>query len=169
MLFMRKAAFATVATLAVLAPLAAQAGTATSSVPVTATVANNCTISSPAAMAFGNYDPLVANASAALDVSANAISVACTNGVTATIGLDLGTNNPASTQTRRMKSGTSDYLTYDLFSDSARTTIWDATNTVSYTAVDTSAVSQTVYGRVAGGQNAPTGSYSDTITATVNF
>ena len=68
----------------------ANAATATANLGVTATVTNNCTIST-AALAFGSYDPVVANASTNLDGTGTVV-VACTKGATATIGLGLGGN-----------------------------------------------------------------------------
>src|SRR5512143_902396 len=54
------------------------AATATANLGVSATVTNNCTISTTA-LAFGSYDPVVANASTNLD-GTGAVSVACTKG-----------------------------------------------------------------------------------------
>ena len=61
------------------------------------------------------------------------------------------------------------YLNYQLYSDSARGTVWD---NVTGTTLTGSGIAQglTVYGRLPGGQlSAPAGAYSDTITATVSF
>src|SRR5262245_9796185 len=74
------------------------AGSATANLSTSASVANNCTIST-SAVAFGSYDPVVANASANLD-GTGSLTVACTKGANTTIGLDLGGN--ASGSTRRL-------------------------------------------------------------------
>lgn len=147
------------------------AGTATSNLSVTATVAANCTISTAAA-AFGAYDPIVTNATTAL-VGTGTVSVDCTSGAATTVTLGQGAN-PAATSTaaaplRRMLAGTS-YLSYALYSDTARSVVWgDTTATgVAYTGTGT-ATALTVYGSVAAGQNVPTGSYADTVLATVTF
>ncbi len=105
------------------------ATTATSTFAVSATVSANCTISA-GALAFTPYDPVVANAAANLDQTST-ITVACTKGSTGVVSLDNGVN--ASGTIRRMKAGTN-FLTYEMYSDSGRTTVWNATNTVSYTA-----------------------------------
>ena len=139
------------------------AATATSSFTVSASVTANCTISA-GALAFGAYDPVVANASANLDQTST-ISVACTKGATASVGLDNGANFSGG---RRMKSGT-DYLGYEMYSDSGRSTVWNTAAPVSYTAASKAASSLTVYGRAAGGQDVPAGSYSDTVIATITF
>lgn len=97
------------------------------------------------------------------------LTVACTKGAVTTIGLNLGAN--ASGSTRRM-TGAGDYLTYELYKDSARTLVWgnsggDLLDTG--TAPSKAPRTFTVYGRVPAGQDVPAGAYVDTVTATVNF
>ena len=159
-------ALAAAAAVAVAGDTTASAATATSTVAVSATVVKNCTMTN-GAIAFGNYDPVVVNATANLDVASTGFSVSCTKGVGYAIALDLGGN--ASGTTRRMKDAAGDFLTYEIYNDSGRTTIWNATNTVAGTAASKAAIALTAYGRVAGGQDVPTGSYGDTVTATVTF
>ncbi|HZZ84590.1 MAG TPA: spore coat U domain-containing protein [Anaeromyxobacteraceae bacterium] len=155
------------AVLALAAPRAAHAGANSSSFSVTATVAQNCTITT-SPLAFGSYDPIVANAAAAQSLDATtSLSVACTKGASAvTIALDAGTST-----NRTMKdTASTGTLSYQLYSDSARSSVWDATTTVSYAPTSKVATPFTVYGRVPGGQDAPVGSgYADTVKATVNF
>jgi spore coat protein U-like protein len=144
------------------------AATATANLGVTATVTNNCTIST-APLAFGSYDPVVANASTNLDGTGTVV-VACTKGSTATIGLGLGSN--ASGSVRRMGDGSSNFLTYELYQDSGRSTIWSNAGAGLLSPVaapSKTARNFTVYGRVTSNQDVPAGSYSDTVVATVNF
>lgn len=147
------------------------AGTDTSSLEVSATVTANCTITT-APVAFGAYDPVVTNASTALDATGT-VTTTCTNGASATILLGQGANaDTGSTDAapvRRMISG-SDYLSYQLYSDSGRSTVWgnDATSDVATTGTGSN-VDVTVYGSVTAGQNVPSGSYADTVVATVSF
>jgi spore coat protein U-like protein len=146
----------------------ANAATATANLGVSATVTNNCTIST-VALAFGSYDPVVANASTNLD-GTGTVTVACTKGSTATIGLGAGAN--ASGATRRMGDGATNFLTYELYQDSSRSTVWanSGTGLLSPAAAPSKAArSFTVYGRVASDQDVPAGNYSDTVVATVNF
>jgi spore coat protein U-like protein len=145
----------------------ATAATATSSLAVTAAVAKNCVITA-GTVAFGNYDPVGVNAATPLDQSGS-FTVACTKNTAYTVALGLGAN--ASGTTRRMSSGggTPDYLGYELFLDSAHTTVWNATNTSGGTSSNVSPITLTVYGRVAAGQNVGAGSYTDTVVSTVNF
>jgi spore coat protein U-like protein len=144
------------------------AATATANLGVSATVTNNCTIST-AALAFGSYDPVVANASTNLD-GTGTVTVACTKGASATIGLGLGSN--ASGSTRRMGDGATNYLTYELYQDSGRTTVWGnaGAGLLSPAAAPSKAARNfTVYGRVTSNQDVPAGTYNDTVVATVNF
>jgi len=63
------------------------AGSATANLQVTAAVSANCTITT-ATVAFPAYDPIIANASAN-DDGTGTVTIACTKGTVATIGLGL--------------------------------------------------------------------------------
>jgi spore coat protein U-like protein len=138
------------------------------SLAVSATVSKNCTITT-APVNFGIYDPVAANATAALD-GIGSVTVTCTKGAAAKVGLNPGAN-PLGT-TRQMTGGAAAFLTYELYKDSSHATVWGNTTD---TALDVPAAPnrnpQTfpVYGRVAGGQDATVGNYTDTVVATVNF
>ena len=150
------------------APLALSAADATASLSVSASVSNNCTVST-AALTFAAYDPVVANATANLDGTGR-VTVACTKGAAPSIA--LGTGSSASGGTRRLSDGTGNFLTYDLYQDSGRSTPWAASGSGILTAgAATSMVARdfTVYGRIGGNQDVPAGSYADTVLATVNF
>ncbi len=146
----------------------ASAATATANLSVSATVSVNCAITA-GTLAFGTYDPVVANASTDLD-AAGTFTVACTKGA-AGVTIDLGQGGNYSSG-RRMAAGGS-YLAYQLYSDSGRSTVWGSTSggaTVSVAApASKAAVTHTVYGRVAANQDVAAGSYADTVVATVNF
>lgn len=146
----------------------ASAATATANLGVSATVTNNCTIST-SPVAFGSYDPVVTHASTDLDGSGT-VTVACTKGATSTVGLGLGSN--ASGSTRRMTDGATNYLSYELYQDAGRTTVWGNAGAGLYNpgaAPSKTARNFTVYGRVTSNQDVPAGSYNDTVVATVNF
>ena len=140
------------------------AGTSTATLTVTATVAAECTVTG-ATLAFGSYSTLSASN---LDQSTT-FSVACTTGTAATIGMDLGGH--ATGATRRLANAGSGLLTYELYSNAGRTTVWGTSGggLVNYTATSNAAQSFTVYGRIPGSQNVETGSYSDSVTITVTF
>jgi spore coat protein U-like protein len=147
------------------------AGSATSSIAVSATVTPNCLITA-GALGFGAYDPVSANASTPLDGSAT-LTVTCTQGAAAKIMLGQGAHQDSGstdgTPVRRMLAG-SNYLSYQLYKDVAGGVVWGNTDGthVAYTGTGGSG-SVAVYGRVAGGQNVPAGSYTDTVLATINF
>jgi spore coat protein U-like protein len=142
--------------------------TATSSLTVTASVAKNCTIST-APVNFGAYDTVAANATAPLD-GIGTITVTCTKGAVAKVGLNAGSN--AQGTTRRMSQGAAAFLTYELYKDAAHATVWGDT---ADTALDVPAAPNrnprtfTAYGRVPAAQDATVGNYTDTVVATVNF
>jgi spore coat protein U-like protein len=149
------------------ASLPAIAGTVTSNVAVSATVNTNCSMG-VASVPFGVYDPLVVNASTIAQATGT-ISISCTKGTTATITLDNGQNaSHASGTTRAMISG-ANYLSYELYTSAAHSTVWNATNSVLYTSTGTGAGTVNVYGTIPAGQNANTGSYADTVIATASF
>jgi spore coat protein U-like protein len=138
------------------------------SLAVSASVSKNCTIAT-AAVSFGAYSPVGANSTAPLD-AIGTITVTCTKGAVATVGLNPGSN--AQGATRRMLGGTAAYLTYELYKDSSHSTVWgDTTGTV----LDLPAAPNRnprdfpVYGRVPQAQDATVGTYTDTVVATVNF
>lgn len=149
----------------VLLSSSARAATATNTLTVTATVLGVCTVD-PGTLAFGSYDPTLANTDAS-----GTITVHCTSGSSYWIGLGLGTN--ATGTTRRMAGGAAEFLTYELYRDAGRTTVWDdaavAPSLANNAAPGYSAYTATVYGRVPGGQVVSTGNYADTVTMTVNF
>jgi spore coat protein U-like protein len=145
-----------------------RAATGTTNLNVSATVSLNCTITTTP-VAFGAYDPVVANAATPLDATGTVV-VACTKGSTATIGLGLGAN--AQTSARRMLDGATNFLGYEIYLDTTRTTVWGtATTGLLSTGVAPSKAARTftVYGRVAANQDVPAGAFTDIVVATVNF
>ena len=146
-------------------PFALSAASVSTTMAVSASVSALCTVGT-APVAFGAYDPITANATAPVTAQGS-VTVTCTKGVIPTVSLDLGTH--ASGANRQMAAG-SNNLGYQLYSDSGYANVWDTTNTVVMAGAPSKAArTLTVYGRVPGGQDVPVGSYTDTITATVNY
>lgn len=150
----------------------AGATTATNTLTVSATVIPKCTIGA-ATLPFGNYDPVVANASAALAQSAT-ITFLCTLGAAGTIDIDKGANSTGTTPNfqRRMGDGAAHFISYNLYQDSAHTLSWGALTggtAEAYAGTGTAGQTTTLYGTVAAGQNVTTGAYSDTATMTITF
>lgn len=149
-----------------------RAADVTGNLSASSTVVNNCTVST-APVAFGDYDPVSANDATARDATGT-VTVTCTSGAAATVKLGQGANaDPGSTDAaplRRLTDGTN-FLSYQLYSDAGRTTVWgnDGATDVDHTGTG-AAVDLTVYGRIAAGQNTvPAGSYTDTVLVTVSF
>jgi spore coat protein U-like protein len=147
-----------VASSGVVAPMAS-AATANDNMQVTASVLRNCQITSTAAIAFGDYD-----VQSTTDVSKQGrVTVACTKGVNATIGLGAGLNG-----NRTMNGPSTDKLTYQLFQN-VNSGEWTNSAVVSHNATSRTSKDFTVYGRLAAGQDVTAGSYTDTVVATINF
>lgn len=147
----------------------AQAATATANLSVSATINNNCTITT-AAVGFPAYDPIVTHATAPDDSTSGSVTITCTKGSAATIGLGLGSNVSGSQM--RMLNGAANFLNYALYQDASRTTVWgnSGSGLLSPVAAPSKAPRAfTVYGRIPAGQDLPAGTYTDTVTATVNF
>ena len=139
---------------------------------VTATVNVNCTFTATPTMAFGNYDPVVVNATTPLDQTAT-YQIVCTKNAPYWVGLDagLGGANSAASTSRSMLNGTTQ-LGYELYLDSGRTTVWGNTQTtgVGGTSPGIAAkINGTIYGRIPAGQDVVAGNYTDTVVVTVNF
>lgn len=151
----------------------AQAATATTNLGVSATVANSCTITATLPVTFGAYDSVVANVASPLD-AAGAIATTCTSGASVVITLGQGSNPSDSSSDavplREMAASGGSTLRYFLYSDSGRQTVWGNTAGTGKADTGTGASHELqVYGRVTAGQNVPSGSYSDTVIATVTF
>ena len=145
------------------APLPTFAATATTSFNATATVLASCAVSATN-VAFGNYS------TAQLD-STGSITVTCTNGTTYTVAFDAGTGSGATVAARRMTGPSSQTLTYSLYHDAPRSSVWGSTVGVDTAAGTGSGSAQvlTVYGRVPALQYPQAGSYSDTISVTLAY
>jgi spore coat protein U-like protein len=143
--------------------------TQTATFAVSATITASCTISA-VALGFGNVGLVVLDQTTTLTAT-------CTNGTPYVIGLNagIGTGPVATTTTRHMMRTTTpltDVLNYSLFSDAARTINWG--NGVTVVAGEVAGTGNgaaqpiTVYGRIPA-QSSPVASYSDTVTAQINF
>lgn len=145
-----------------LSPSASQAATATTTLPVAATVLSVCLVTA-LPLVFGNYSSAQTDANATLTVT-------CSPGSAYNVGLDAGAGTGATTATRKMAFLTNT-LDYTLFRDSNRTLNWG--NTVG---TDTSTGTGTglpqiltVYGRIPAGQFAALGAYTDLVNVTVTY
>lgn len=155
-----------------IASLPAQAGQTQTTFQVTATVVTSCVINSAGNLGFGNYD---VTAGTAL-TGTSTININCTKNAPYTIALDYGSHGGTAAN-RIMQDTASDSLNYNLYTDSGHTLVWNSScgtgnNCDSGTGAGPGVGNEqtyTVYGQIPAGQNVPAGSYSDTITVTVNF
>lgn len=133
----------------------------------------NCNVSSTG-VAYGVYD---STSSSSTNATGN-VHVFCTVllvSVLSQINISLSPGSSGTFAPRKMSNG-SDQLNYNLYKDAAHTTVWgDGTGgTGIFTdnlliAVLGTSVDHTIYGSIPPGQYAAAGSYSDTITVTVEF
>lgn len=159
-------------TLAAVAPLVsmatpAVAGTATAQFAVTATIASGgtCTIAA-APLNFGQYDPT----STSPNDAQSQITVTCPTGTTYNLGVDSGL-----TGNRQMVSpdDVGEALNYQLYADSTRGIPLGAlggSTGATESGTGTGAPHNiSIYGEIPAQQTVGSGSYSDTVTATISF
>ena len=138
--------------------------TANFSFTVSATVTTSCSVTATN-LNFGSAGVLTLNVD-----GTSTVTPQCTNGTPYNVGLDAGTGTGATVTNRKMTSGAST-ITYSLYSDSGRTTVWGntvGTNTVSGTGTGSNQA-LTVYGRVPPQTTPAPAAYTDTIVATATY
>jgi len=150
---------AIVSTLA-LASTTALAASGTASFDVGIQVLSSCSISA-SNMTFSS----ISTGTTSNSDATSSLTVNCSNGTPYTIALGNGNNYSGG---RRMTNGTTN-INYYLYTDSGRSTQWNAISMQSGTG-NGSDQSVTVYGRVPSGQSIPyAGAYSDTVIATITY
>jgi spore coat protein U-like protein len=133
-----------------------------------ADAAPSCSISATG-VSFSTYDVF----SAVANDSTGSVTFNCT-GSAHNIVITLSKGSNSTFNPRTMTGPASETLNYNLYSDAARTAIWgDGTvGTTTYANANPpngAPVVVTIYGRIPAGQDVRTGSYSDTVTAIINF
>jgi spore coat protein U-like protein len=115
-------------------------------------------------VAFGTYNVF----SGTDDDNNGSVRIRCNPSDTYTLKFSTGTSGSFSP--RQLASGVN-RLNYNLYMDAARTQIWgDGSSGTSFvTNTHSGAVTYTIYGRVPSGQDPNTGTYSDTITMTLEY
>ena len=155
--------------------LAAPNGTTTGNMTVTATVAPKCLFISAAPLNFTTtYD------ASAKVTGSTSFTFYCTKSTAWYVNLNTGANaaNAVGT-TRAMANGTTDYLSYELYTDAGDTNVWSPTATSGATVASgtgtggtgagLTANSVNVYGAIPAGEYVTPGSYTDTVLVTVNY
>jgi spore coat protein U-like protein len=157
-------------------------GGTSNTIPVTATVPQSCIISTTGSLVFGTYDPVVTNVKVGVNATGQ-VSVACSKGSSGVyIGLDNGAHSVSGQRNMIGQADPSSTLKYNLYKPPASPSgaacsfpgklPW--TNVAGGTLVLPTAPSRearlyNVCGTIPGGQNAASGSYSDVVTASINF
>jgi spore coat protein U-like protein len=167
---MRKTYAAAVATIAMLAGARVPAGTTTTTMTVGTTLVSGCSVSA-APLAFGSYTP-----GAGAISGSTTITLRCSNGALYAVGLNAGSTAGASYGTRLLANGAST-LQYNLYTSSARTSVWGdgsgSTQIVSGHSLGfTTPITLTVFGQVfdsSANQLTAPGNYSDTILVVLSY
>jgi spore coat protein U-like protein len=140
----------------------AAAQTAQTQLPIAATVNAACNITT-LGVSFGVYSPL-----SGTETTANgSVTITCTKDAGTSIELNQGLHGA-----RNMSAGGADLLSYELHRTSVSGPTWGssaAERLDSGPAPDMAARTYTVYGRIPPSQVVAAGSYTDSVTATVNF
>ncbi len=154
---------------------AAFAQTTTNTGLVTANVVKNCTVSA-FTIPFGAYDPVGVNSGAAAHVdrsALDALTVTCTKGVPYTVALSNGASfglAPGFGTNRAMLGAIlGDFLGFEIYSNSVAGTPWYNAPPVGRTSTSKAPFSHSLFARLFGGQDVSADTYSETITATLNY
>ncbi|WP_167514653.1 Csu type fimbrial protein [Mesorhizobium intechi] len=130
----------------------------------TATINANCNVSATN-VNFGSVGVLASNVD-----STGSVTVRCTDSTPYNIGLSAGSGSGATVASRKMTNGVKT-VTYSLYSDSGRTTVWGntiGTNTSSGTGTGLDQA-YTVYARAPAQTTPAPGTYTDTVVVTVTY
>lgn len=149
----------------VLAPSPAVAQTETGQLAVTANVLSGCTLIG-GTLDFGNYVSGQANA---LDAAGTIEYVNCSG----TLRFELDGGGGGNVANRRMSGPEGVPLAYQIYTTSARTSIWgtggDAFQLPLPSNSTPSSGTLSVHGRIPGGQAVPGGPYTDIVNITLTF
>lgn len=139
------------------------ATTATANIAVSTTVTNTCTINN-GSLTFAAYTGAAIQATGTFTVN-------CTNNADYTIALNAGAGTGASFANRYMMNGTYK-LAYNIYTTAGDITVWgDGTSSTGTVPGLGTGSSQTinVYGAIGATQAAISGTYTDTVVATITY
>ncbi|MFP3446725.1 spore coat U domain-containing protein [Pseudomonas sp. SIMBA_067] len=157
----------------------AQAATVTGSINSTLTLISACQVNGSSgtsglnfgALNFGTQDALFVTANAqVLGGGGGAMSILCSAGTVPAIKVRAGLHDGQSSGgTRALADGAGNFVPYDLYIDTGRTTLLAIDGTI--TLPTSTGVAQTVnlYGKAVGKAGLPAGVYSDTISVELSF
>lgn len=143
----------------------ANADVSTTTLPVSATILENCTVlATPMVFAPSQVG------TAAVD-STSTITLTCTPNADFDVALNAGANAVSGARNMKLATG-AELLPYEIYQDAAHTQIWGNTagvNTKLGTAPSGTAT-MTAFGRIAANRpSVSAGNYSDSVTVTVTF
>lgn len=150
-------------------PLALHAATKTATFRVQATVQSDCTINATN-LDFGNVSAATGALSTNVD-AASQITITCTPNAAYSIMLNAGDVTGSTIADRKMSNG-AQQLSYQLYSDAARSQLWgDGSAGSSAVGGTGNGTSQTlpVYGRIPPQTLPPVGNYLSNVTATITY
>lgn len=130
--------------------------------------ATSCTFTSVAAVRFGAYDVF---STLPNNNGVGSLTVRCQGGGgKQTFAVTLSSGQSNSYTSRVMMSG-ANLLSYNLYTSTARTLVWGDGSSISSVmmAGRNATTTLNVFGQIPAGQDVAIGTYSDSITATVNF
>ena len=157
----------------------AQAATVTGSINSTLTLISACQVNGTSgtsglnfgALNFGTQDALFVTANAqVLGGGGGAMSILCSAGTVPVVKVRAGLHDGQSSGgTRALADGAGNFVPYDLYTDTGRTTLLAIDGTI--TLPTSTGVAQTVnlYGKAVGKAGLPAGVYSDTISVELSF
>jgi spore coat protein U-like protein len=131
----------------------------------TAAEADQCTVSTTS-VNFGSYNVY----DTAHKDSTGTITLRC-NGGASNVKVEIGRGGSPWIANRFMNQGL-ELLFYNLYQNASRTTIWGDDSASDYhvgNPPNNKDVTLTVYGRITAGQDVSAGSYSDSVTVTVQY
>ncbi len=123
-----------------------------------------CTISTTGVV-FGNYNPFAASP----NDSSGSVTYRCNPRTPLTIALDGGTWG--TTAQRKMRNASGGLLLYNLYKDATRTVVWGDAGSQLYSDPNPpgSGLTVPIYARISPQQDVGVGTYSDSISVTINW
>lgn len=162
--------------LAAVAAVPAWADTQTANINVGATIGGGCKILASTNLNFGTYDPVNAHFTTPLDATGS-VTLRCLKDLYATVTLDQGNNfavgSTCNAPLRQMYGDAGgDYLSYNVYQDSARTGVWGCAEINDKDFFGTginNPITLTLYGRIPAAQDVFGDYYWDGLLLTVTF
>lgn len=156
----------------------AHAASITGTVNATLTLTASCQVNGASGTSGLDFGSLNFGTETALFTSATgqvlgggggALSILCSSGTVPVVKVNAGTNDGKSVGgTRALANGTN-YVPYDLYTDTARTQLLPIGGTISLATSTGVAQTVNIYGRAVGKSGLPAGAYTDIIAVQLDF